>query len=126
MKTALAYAAAHPLKIETVRDEGDGGYWAPLMPGWYCPLAGSHCCHERTVRKLIEVMWGIQPCDCEDCKVELVRSRKSELAGLLADAVKAVDSSSRRLLLKKAQGVLRWIEERAHESRTGTCDNKRR
>ena len=46
----------------------NGGYWAQLIPGLECASAGSHICHEETMKELKRAIRYAIPCNCADCK----------------------------------------------------------
>lgn len=60
--------------ISEIYHDSDG-YWCYTADGFYSPYMDCHTIHEDTQKQLLEVIRGIEPCDCEECKEEINRKR---------------------------------------------------
>lgn len=77
-RTLTRWIERHPGIIETAFQEDDGAfederpdglsYWIYLKPGWRAETFDyRHGIHEPTVKRCLEALKQIVPCDCDDC-----------------------------------------------------------
>ena len=63
-------------------EEGEGGYWIYLAPG-FCsdedPLCPLHTIHEYTKREAY-TKWTVRRCDCDECKALLGEGKQTGTA----------------------------------------------
>lgn len=67
MAATIAARLRRSRRVESINDEGTNGIWAYLRPGWRCPAADTHSCHEWSWEELERAVRLAVPCRCDEC-----------------------------------------------------------
>ena len=75
-----ASLARYASRIADYSDErgSDNGIWVSYKAGWKSytdPVGNLHSDHEDTVATLVVCARNAMPCDCDDCKLELEKTK---------------------------------------------------